>query len=164
MTTTLDSIAPAAPADPDMALLRDAKLLVANNRGVLYGGSIAILKHGIMLAETKGDFSDLREYVPKFTEKHAHMKVQLEEEQRQQAIRHRQDIHLHHHDKTLKQLYAELARLEAESLVIRERHARLRPGERTQRRAHVLNREEAIAKAKVLLWDAIDLKKKGESP
>ncbi len=164
MTTTLDSITPAAPATPDMDMLREAKLLAETNRGVLYSASLAVLKHAIMLAETKNDYSDLHEWFPLLKEKHARLKVQLDEEQRQQAIHHRQDIHLLHHDKTLQQLYAELARLEAESLVVRERHMRLRPGERTQRRAHVLNRMEAIGKAKILLWDAIDLVKKGEAP
>ncbi len=166
MTTTLDSFFARAATlgDADFDLLRDAKHLLETNRGVLYPASCAVLRHAIALAETKVDFSDLREWFPSLKEKHDRLAAQLAGERRQEEAHQQETIELLHGTKTLAQLYAELARLEAESLVMFERHKRLRPDERTQRRAHVLNRADAIARAKMLVLDAITQRKKGEKP
>jgi hypothetical protein len=163
-TTSLDSFRAPVAGNHDLDLLRDAKTLLETNRGVLYRGSCAVLAHAIKLAEEKADFSDLREWFPVLKEKHASLKIQLEKEQREQAVQHQATIELLHGDKTLPQLCVELARLEAESMKMFAAHQRLRPDERTQRRAHVLNHADAIARAKVLVMDAIAQRKKSETP
>ena len=61
-------------------LIKRAENLIDKNRGVLYKSSIGILKRGLIDAREKEDFSDLKEFLPRFEREYERMKVQFERE------------------------------------------------------------------------------------
>ena len=136
-------------------LIHRAEHLIKSNHGVLYRSCISILKTGLRMARETHDFSDLKEFVPKFEEKHIKMKLQIEEddlERKQKTIR---DITHLFKSYTKEMLYNLLDKCKKESMELMEKWSALRKGERTQIRATISNRADANAKEMMLIKNAI---------
>jgi hypothetical protein len=113
-----------------------------------------------VLAETKSEFSELREWFPIMQQKQARLRAKLDEEQRHEDEHRAAMIQILHGRKTIAELETEKAKLHAESLVLKAKHDLLRLDERTQRRAKICNRADAISRSLMLIEDAIAQRKK----
>ncbi len=138
-------------------LITRANLIIENNHGVLYKSSIGILKHGLKNATEKDDFEDLEEFVPKFEKKNILMKKKLEQliQERTEDWNYRVNLYIKSH--SLEQLRRKLAKLEKETIELMKKWSERRPDERTQRKATISNRADSVAKAILLVKDAIDI-------
>lgn len=136
-------------------LIHRAEHLIKNNHGVLYKSCISILKIGLQMARETHDFSDLKEFVPKFEKKRIKMKLQIEKnnlERKQRTIR---DITHLFKSYTKEMLYNRLEKCKKESMELMEKWSRLRRDERTQRKATISNRADSNANEMMLIQDAI---------
>ncbi|MEE9378676.1 MAG: hypothetical protein V3V33_11660 [Candidatus Lokiarchaeia archaeon] len=136
-------------------LIHRAEHLIKNNHGVLYKSCISILKTGLRMARETQDFSDLKEFVPKFEEKHIKMKLQIEKENLERKQKTIQDITHLFKSYTKEMLFNQLEKCKKESMELMEKWSRLRRDERTQRKATISNRADSNAKEMVLIQDAI---------
>ena len=149
--------APQGNDERKLQLITKAKLIIENNHGVLYKSSIGILKHGLKNATEKNDFEDLEEFVPKFERQYIVMKKKLEQLIQERTENWNYRVSLYIKSYSLEQLHRKLARLEKETMELMKKWSSRRPDERTQRKATISNRADSVAKAILLIKDAIDI-------
>jgi len=141
-------------------LIQRAELLIGKNKGILPRRSIGILKTAIK----QNNLEDLREYVPMIEKKYIRMKETFDKEQKDRIEIKQRDIAILLKHYTKKQLIKKLDSLKNESQKLKKKWDTIRHDERTQRKATISNRADAIAKQMLLIQDALESFEKNENP